>query len=131
MLFVFVMIIVVIIIMIIKAKFRNSEFEKVIDIFETSDNINVINKNIDDYIYNYESRSKQNFIHTMINILINRKRNLSISSMKEKLLNSDNQITFEIVELEIENINNDISHYRNDLYHKYNQICIDIPLNIV
>ena len=67
----------------------------------------------------------------MINILINRKRNESISSMKEKLLNSDNQITIEIVELEIENINNDISHYRNDLYHKYNQICIDISLNIV
>lgn len=131
MLCVFVMIIVMIIIMIIKAKLRVSEFEKVIDIFETSDNINVINKNIDDYIYNYESRSKQNFIHTIINILINRKRNESISSMKEKLLNSDNQITFEIVELEIENINNDISHYRNDLYHKYNQICIDIPLNIV
>ena len=129
MLFVFVVIIVII--MIIKAKLRVSEFEKVIDIFESSDNINVINKNIDDYIYNYESRSKQNFIHTMINILINRKRNLSISSMKEKLLNSDNQITFEIVELEIENINNDISHYRNDLYQKYNQICIDISMNNV
>jgi hypothetical protein len=131
MLFVFVMIIVMIIIMIIKAKLRVSEFEKVIDIFESSDNINVINKNIDDYIYNYESRSKQNFIHTIINILINRKRNESISSMKEKLLNSDNQITFEIVEVEIENIDNDISHYRNDLYHKYNQICIDISMNNV
>lgn len=131
MLCVFVMIIVMIIIMIIKAKLRVSEFEKVIDIFESSDNINVINKTIDDYIYNYESRSKQNFIYTMINILINRKRNESISYMKEKLLNSDNQITIEIVELEIENINNDISHYRNDLYHKYNQICIDISLNIV
>ena len=30
-------------IMIIKAKLRVSEFDKVIDIFETSDNINVIN----------------------------------------------------------------------------------------
>ena len=131
MLCVFVMIIVMIIIMIIKAKLRVSEFEKVIDIFETSDNINIINKNIDDYIYNYESRSKQNFIHTMINILINKKRNESISSMRKKLLNLDNQITFEIVELEIKNIDNDMSHYRNDLYQKYNQICIDIPLNIV
>lgn len=131
MLCVFMVIIVVMFIMIIKAKLRVSEFEKVIDIFETSDNINIINKNIDDYIYNYESRSKQNFIHTMINILINKKRNESISSMRKKLLNLDNQITFEIVELEIKNIDNDMSHYRNDLYQKYNQICIDIPLNIV
>lgn len=131
MLCVFMVIIVVMFIMIIKAKLRVSEFEKVIDIFETSDNINIINKNIDDYIYNYESRSKQNFIHTMINILINKKRNELISSMRKKLLNLDNQITFEIVELEIKNIDNDMSHYRNDLYQKYNQICIDIPLNIV
>lgn len=131
MLCVFMVIIVVMFIMIIKAKLRVSEFEKVIDIFETSDNINIINKNIDDYIYNYESRSKQNFIHTMINILINKKRNESISSMRKKLLNLDNQITFEIVELEIKNIDNDMSHYRNDLYQKYNQICNDIPLNIV
>ena len=126
-----VFVVIIVMIMIIKAKLRVSEFEKVIDIFESSDNINVINKNIDDYIYNYESRSKQNFIHTIINILINRKRNESISSMKEKLLNSDNQITFEIVEVEIENIDNDISHYRNDLYQKYNQICIDISMNNV
>lgn len=125
------MVIVMFIIMIVKAKMRVSEFEKVIDIFDKSDNIIIIDYNIDNYIINHETRNKQKIMQTIINILINRKRNDLISSMKEKLLNSDNQITIEIVELEIENINNDISHYRNDLYQKYNQICIDIPLNIV
>ena len=118
--------VIVVIIAFLQAKLRVSEFENIINIFDKSNNIILINNKIDDYIFNYESRSKQNFIHTMINTLINRKRSKFIIDMKKKLLNSDHQITIEIVQQEIENIANNISNYRIDLYKKYNQICIDI-----
>ncbi len=126
-------VIIIIIVVFLKAKLRVSEFEEVIELFDKSDNIVMINNKIDDYIFNRESRSKQNIIHTIINTLINRKRSKFIIEMKKKLLNSVEQITIEIVEQEIENINNDISHYRIDLYQKLNniaefenQICINI-----
>ncbi len=133
MMFYMLVVIIIIIVVFLKAKLRVSEFEEVIELFDKSDNIVMINNKIDDYIFNRESRSKQNIIHTIINTLINRKRSKFIIEMKKKLLNSVEQITIEIVEQEIENINNDISHYRIDLYQKLNniaefenQICINI-----
>ena len=108
----------IIIIIIIKSKLRVSEFEKIIELFDKSDNNIYINNKIDNYIFNYESRNKQNIIHTIINTLINKKRSKFIIDMKNKFLNSDNQITIENIELEIENINNNICKYRNDLYQK-------------
>jgi hypothetical protein len=41
--------------------------------------------------------------------------------MRNRLID-DNQITMEIVEMEIETINNDIISYRNKLYEKLNAI---------
>ena len=113
-------IVLIIIIVIIKSKLRVSEFEKVIELFDKSDNIIYINNKIDNYIFNYESRNKQNIIHTIINTLINRKRSKYIIDMKNKFLNLNDQITMEIVELEIKNINNNITKYRNNLYQKLN-----------
>ena len=105
----------------VNSKSRIAEFDKMIDIFEKSDNIIFINSKIDDYISNHLSRSKQSIMHTMINTLINRKRIKSTIDMRNRLID-DNQITMEIVEMEIETINNDIISYRNKLYEKLNAI---------
>jgi hypothetical protein len=53
--------------------------------------------------------------------LINRKRIKSTIDMRNRLID-DNQITMEIVEIEMETINNDIISYRNKLYEKLNAI---------
>jgi hypothetical protein len=105
----------------VNSKSRIAEFDKMIDIFEKSDNIIFINSKIDDYISNHLSRSKQSIMCTMINTLINRKRIKSMIDMRNRLID-DNQITMEIVEMEIETINNDIISYRNKLYEKLNAI---------
>lgn len=105
----------------VNSKSRIAEFDKMIDIFEKSDNIIFINSKIDDYISNHLSRSKQSIMHTMINTLINRKRIKSTIDMRNRLID-DNQITMEIVEMEMETINNDIISYRNKLYEKLNAI---------
>ena len=115
------MIVFILIAVFVNSKSRIAEFDKMIDIFEKSDNIIFINSKIDDYISNHLSRSKQSIMCTMINTLINRKRIKSMIDMRNRLID-DNQITMEIVEMEIETINNDIISYRNKLYEKLNAI---------
>ena len=115
------MIVFILIAVFVNSKSRIAEFDKMIDIFEKSDNIIFINSKIDDYISNHLSRSKQSIMHTMINTLINRKRIKSTIDMRNRLID-DNQITMEIVEMEMETINNDIISYRNKLYEKLNAI---------
>lgn len=115
------MIVFILIAVFVNSKSRIAEFDKMIDIFEKSDNIIFINSKIDDYISNHLSRSKQSIMCTMINTLINRKRIKSTIDMRNRLID-DNQITMEIVEMEMETINNDIISYRNKLYEKLNAI---------
>lgn len=115
------MIVFILIAVFVNFKSRIAEFDKMIDIFEKSDNIIFINSKIDDYISNHLSRSKQSIMHTMINTLINRKRIKSTIDLRNRLID-DNQITMEIVEMEMETINNDIISYRNKLYEKLNAI---------
>ena len=115
------MIVFILIAVFVNSKSRIAEFDKMIDIFEKSDNIIFINSKIDDYISNHLSRSKQSIMHTMINTLINRKRFKSTIDMRNRLID-DNQITMEIVEIEMETINNNIISYRNKLYEKLNAI---------
>jgi|LakMenE18May11ns_1017448.scaffolds.fasta_scaffold9478642_2 hypothetical protein len=115
------MIVFILIAVFVNSKSRIAEFDKMIDIFEKSDNIIFINSKIDDYISNHLSRSKQSIMCTMINTLINRKRIKSMIDMRNRLID-DNQITMEIVEMEMETINNDIISYRNKLYEKLNAI---------
>ena len=115
------MIVFILIAVFVNSKSRIAEFDKMIDIFEKSDNIIFINSKIDDYISNHLSRSKQSIMFTMINTLINRKRIKSMIDMRNRLID-DNQITMEIVEMEMETINNDIISYRNKLYEKLNAI---------
>jgi S-adenosylmethionine:tRNA-ribosyltransferase-isomerase (queuine synthetase) len=118
---IYAMIVFILIAVFVNSKSRIAEFDKMIDIFEKSDNIIFINSKIDDYISNHLSRSKQSIMHTMINTLINRKRIKSTIDMRNRLID-DNQITMEIVEMEMETINNDIISYRNKLYEKLNAI---------
>ncbi len=115
------MIIFILFIVFVNAKLKITEFNKIIDMFEKSDNINNINSKIDDYILNHLSRSKQSIMFTIINTLINRKRIKSTIDMKNRLINN-NQITINIIEMEIKTINNDIISYRNKLYKKLNAI---------
>ena len=115
------MIVFILIAVFVNSKSRIAEFDKMIDIFEKSDNIIFINSKIDDYISNHLSRSKQSIMCTMINTLINRQRIKSTIDMRNRLID-DNQITMEIVEMEMETINNDIISYRNKLYEKLNAI---------
>jgi hypothetical protein len=118
---IYAMIVFILIAVFVNFKSRIAEFDKMIDIFEKSDNIIFINSKIDDYISNHLSRSKQSIMHTMINTLINRKRIKSTIDLRNRLID-DNQITMEIVEMEMETINNDIISYRNKLYEKLNAI---------
>jgi S-adenosylmethionine:tRNA-ribosyltransferase-isomerase (queuine synthetase) len=118
---IYAMIVFILIAVFVNSKSRIAEFDKMIDIFEKSDNIIFINSKIDDYISNHLSRSKQSIMHTMINTLINRKRIKSTIDMRNRLID-DNQITMEIVEIEMETINNNIISYRNKLYEKLNAI---------
>ena len=118
---IYAMIVFILIAIFVNSKSRIAEFDKMIDIFEKSDNIIFINSKIDNYISNHLSRSKQSIMHTMINTLINRKRIKSTIDMRNRLID-DNQITMEIVEMEMETINNDIISYRNKLYEKLNAI---------
>jgi hypothetical protein len=118
---IYAMIVFILIAIFVNSKSRIAEFDKMIDIFEKSDNIIFINSKIDNYISNHLSRSKQSIMHTMINTLINRKRIKSTIDMRNRLID-DNQITMEIVEMEMETIHNDIINYRNKLYEKLNAI---------
>jgi hypothetical protein len=118
---IYMMIIFILFIVFVNAKLKITEFNKIIDMFEKSDNINNINSKIDDYILNHLSRSKQSIMFTIINTLINRKRIKSTIDMKNRLINN-NQITINIIEMEIKTINNDIISYRNKLYKKLNAI---------
>ena len=115
------MIIFILFIVFVNATLKITEFNKIIDIFEKSDDIININSKIDDYISNHLSRSKQSIMFTIINTLINRKRIKSTIDMKKRLIDN-NQITINIVDMEIETINNDIISYRNKLYKKLNAI---------
>lgn len=117
-----VIIAVIIISLFISGKKNAKEFDELLDLFDKSNNIIMINSKIDYYISTNYLRSKQSLIHTIINSLINKRRIDSMIKMKEMLITSNYNITMDIVENEIQIIENDISNYRTNLYMKLNAI---------
>ena len=104
---------------IIHSKNREFEFEKIVELFDISNNINLINRRIDEY----DSKiNKQILINKIIRILIKRKRNDLKIIMKENLKNYNIPITKEIIKKELELIEINLTSYKNNLNVK--MICI-------
>ena len=124
-------IIVMIIIITFISKTDEDELETIIDIFDKSNEIEVISSKLNDYIASsHYLRGKHFLMFSIIRTLINKKRSDLTMIMRQNLINSNIQITLEIVENEIANNENNIMIYRSYLNSKLSQI-LQLDNNII
>ena len=120
--FIVVIIIIIVIIIYNNRGSSNEVFEDIIEVFDKSNDINVINSKINEYNCH---KNKIIIIHDIIKILITRKKiNLDII-MKQNLRNSHCPITKEIIKKELLFLDVEFNSYKNNLYskeHKLNKI---------
>jgi hypothetical protein len=100
-----------------KLQIPNEKLDILIDLFDSSNDIHLINNKLDECCNNNIS-SKYNIIQKIIKILTERKRKELYLSMKENLRNNNLIITKEIIKKELNNMDKLINNYNHNLLKK-------------
>jgi len=100
-----------------KLQISNEKLDILIDLFDSSNDIHLINNKLDEFCNNNIS-SKYNIIQKIIKILTERKRKELYLSMKENLRNNNLIITKEIIKKELNNMDKLINNYNHNLLKK-------------
>lgn len=117
------MIIVMIILIVFSSYTEKDELENIINLFDKSNEITVINSKLNEYITNNNyTKGKHFLMFSIIRSLTNKKKIELTIAMRQYFINNNLQITMEIIEDEITNINNNISIYHSNLNSKLSQI---------
>jgi hypothetical protein len=102
---------------------EKDELETVIDLFDKSNEITVISSKLNEYIANnHYTKGKHFLMFSIIRSLTNKKKLELTIAMRQYFINNNLQITMEIIENEITNIDNNITTYRSNLNSKLSQI---------
>jgi hypothetical protein len=101
-----------------KLQIPNEKLDILIDLFDSSNDIHLINNKLDECCNNNNISSKYNIIQKIIKILTERKRKELYLSMKENLRNNNLIITKEIIKKELNNMDKLINNYNHNLLKK-------------
>lgn len=105
------------------SQFKKSELDEVIEFFDKSNDISIINDRIDDYINDNYSKCKLYLIYTIIiKKLVDKKNNELKLLLKQKLSYNDSIITKEIIKKELEKMDTDLTIYTRNLIQKSKSI---------
>jgi len=113
-----------------KNEINDIYIKKLLILFETSDDINNINLNIDEYISNYSylhnfNKDKTLLLNELKQYLIE-KKNTELMNIMNTRLKTFYEIIPEIVKYELDELNKDLDEYKKILEIKINSIIINI-----
>jgi hypothetical protein len=113
-----------------KNEINDMYIKKLLILFETSDDINNINLNIDEYISNYSylhnfNKDKTLLLNELKQYLIE-KKNTELTNIMNTRLETFQEIIPEIVKYELDELNKDLDEYKKILEIKINSIIINI-----
>ena len=113
-----------------KNEINNIYIKKLLILFETSDDINNINLNIDEYISNYSylhnfNKDKTLLLNELKQYLIE-KKNTELTNIMNTRLETFQEFIPEIVKYELDELNKDLDEYKKILEIKINSIIINI-----
>jgi hypothetical protein len=113
-----------------KNEINDIYIKKLLILFETSDDINNINLNIDEYISNYSylhnfNKDKTLLLNELKQYLIE-KKNTELTNIMNTRLKTFQEFIPEIVKYELDELNKDLDEYKKILEIKINSIIINI-----
>jgi len=113
-----------------KNEINDMYIKKLLILFETSDDINNINLNIDEYISNYSylhnfNKDKTLLLNELKQYLIE-KKNTELTNIMNTRLKTFQEFIPEIVKYELDELNKDLDEYKKILEIKINSIIINI-----